>query len=201
MDKKDHISFYGRTQFEYVIVCLFIFLIFAVVTTSLVVGGGIGNIRNVPSVSGTGSLSETITMIGEPKDTILKVAKVSFSGKAVLDSNIPSGNWHIKFFDVKDDILDNSEFRAAEITSLSFSSLCGNSAHIEALGKLNNQLGWIAVLDVSENADSSTMRIRLYYPPQNLVYDTVSEFTNSGSCESQTLVDSGSLKVNSLTPP
>ena len=195
MDKKDHISFYGRTQFEYVIVCLFIFLIFAVVTTSLVVGGGIGNIRNVPSVSGTGSLSETITMIGEPKDTILKVAKVSFSGKAVLDSNIPSGNWHIKFFDVKDDILDNSEFRAAEITSLSFSSLCGNSAHIEALGKLNNKLGWSAIIDMSEQSDSSSMRIRLSHPAYGWVYDTANQFTNSSSCEGQTFVDSGNLKI------
>jgi len=197
MERKSEISLYGRTQFEYVIVCLLIFFIFAIVTTGLVWGGSVGNARINPSVSGSGFLSETISSVSGDKITYIKVAKISFGGKALLDSNnVASGSWHIKLFDVNDDSLDNAEFRAEDITALSFStSACGKSAHLEAFGKLNNKLGWSAIIDMSEQPDSSTMRIRLYHPAYGWVYDTANQFTNSSSCEGQTFVDSGNLKI------
>lgn len=196
--KKEHVSLYGRSQFEYLIVCLLVFLILAVTTTSIVWGSGAGNTRTNPSVSGSGFLSETITSVGEHRDTIIKVAKVSFGGKAILGSDgTISGNWHLKLFDVKPDEFDNSEFRATQITSLTFNtSACGKSAHLEANGKFNGKLGAIMKLDMSEGTDTSFMRVRIYYPPEALNYDSVYDFTQADGCEGQTLVDSGHLTIN-----
>jgi hypothetical protein len=192
--KKEHIALYGKSQFEYLVFILFVFIIFAIITTSLVWGSGLGNVKANPSVSGSGFLSETITMIGEPKDTVIKVAKISFSGRALLIDGAPSGNWHLKFFDVVPDILDNAEFRAEEIESLSFgTSACGNSAHIQAFGKFNNKLGYYAFIDISQLGDSTSMRIRLYYPEGTMLYDSANQFAKS--CEDLTLVDSGNLKI------
>jgi hypothetical protein len=195
MAKKSDAPSYGRTQFEFLIVIMFIFIIFSIATASLVWGG----VGSSPSVTGSGYIEETVSSVSGNKIVEVQVAKVSFSGKFYFDSNnLPDGSGHIKFFDIAGTELDNTNFRITKVTSLALSNnACGASARVVADGVFNNQYGWYVILDMADQgADSSTFRVQLYYPPSGLVYDSASQFTNSSFCPPQTLVDSGRLTIN-----
>lgn len=186
-----------RDRFAFCIVVLAVVAMTSIIGMIGVFGASITDLKS-DFLSGSGTIKRIVSATDGNRIVKLEVAKVSFSGRVGLDkNNNPSGNWHVRFVDVNNNVLDRAEFRSARIESLRLDDACGESVHFSALGRLNNELGWNLLVDASSANPvygyEDNIRIRLQHPVYGEIYDSASEFESVDYCAGQALLESGNL--------
>jgi len=153
-------------------------------------------------VSGGGQLIEETD--GKRKDWLV----ISFGG-AVGDAGTSGlvGEWEVNFHNVNTDGMDKTKFHTTSIDVMNFfERSCGIAMNFTAIGEWQGIPGYkmtFRAQDAGEPGRQDNVRIELFDPEGNTVYDTnwSHEFTAESDCvgTSRTPLDHGNLQMDDLS--
>ena len=124
------------------------------------------------------------------------------------EGGIYEGEWQINFHNVGRDEFDKTTFHSTDIQNANFShgnnTSCYEAMNMTAVGSWNGMPGYKIIFragDFGSPGNADTVRVELYAPNGDLVYDTTwswgEEFKNESNCvgTARTGLDAGNITI------